>query len=36
MQFKKYIHLEKYGTTETQGIELGTAYVFPKLDGTNA
>lgn len=34
--FKKYMHLEKYGSDETQGIELGQCYVFPKLDGTNS
>ena len=36
MEFKKYQHLEKFGTTEVEGIEIGTCYVFPKLDGTNA
>lgn len=35
MEFDKYQHLEKFGTVETQGIEFGTCYVFPKLDGTN-
>lgn len=34
--FKKYMHIEKWGNDEVQGIELGKAYVFPKLDGTNA
>lgn len=34
--FAKYIHLEKFGTAEVQGIEIGEAYVFPKIDGTNA
>jgi hypothetical protein len=34
--FKKYIHLEKFGTDEVQGIELGKCYIFPKIDGTNA
>lgn len=33
--FKKYMHVERYGTDEVQGIELGTCYIFPKLDGTN-
>lgn len=33
--FVKYQHLERFGTDETTGIELGTCYVFPKLDGTN-
>lgn len=36
MQFRKYQHLERFGTTEVQGIELGKTYIFPKLDGTNA
>lgn len=36
MQFKKYQHLERFGTAETQNIELGECYVFPKIDGTNA
>lgn len=34
--FKPYMHLEKYGNTEVESIELGKVYVFPKLDGTNA
>ena len=36
MEFKKYQHLERFGTTEVQNIELGVCYIFPKLDGTNA
>ena len=36
MPFKKYQHLERFGTTEVSQIELGTCYVFPKIDGTNA
>lgn len=35
-QFKKYPHLERFGTTEVQNIELGNCFIFPKLDGTNA
>ena len=35
-EFKKYLHLEKYGNTAVEGINLGTVHVFPKLDGTNA
>lgn len=35
MEFKKYIHLERFGTAEVEGIEVGTTYVFPKIDGTN-
>ena len=36
MEFRKYQHLERFGTTEVKNIELGTCHVFPKLDGTNA
>lgn len=36
MEFKKYQHLERFGTTEVENIELGYCYVFPKIDGTNA
>ena len=36
MEFLKYQHIERLGTTETQGIEMGTVWVFPKIDGTNA
>jgi hypothetical protein len=35
-EFIKYMHVEKFGTAEVEGIEIGTCYVFPKLDGTNA
>jgi hypothetical protein len=34
--FKKYMHIERFGTDEVEGIELGKCYIFPKLDGTNA
>ena len=33
--FKKYQHIEKFGTTEVEGIDIGTCYIFPKIDGTN-
>ncbi len=36
MKFKKYMHLERFGHREVQGIENGTCHVFPKIDGTNA
>ncbi len=36
MEFLKYKHVERFGTTETNGIENGMCYVFPKIDGTNA
>ncbi|MFW6272302.1 MAG: RNA ligase family protein [bacterium] len=35
-QFRKYQHVERFGTTEVENIELGECYVFPKIDGTNA
>lgn len=35
MKFEKYQHIEKWGTDETEGIENGICYVFPKIDGTN-
>ena len=34
--FIKYQHIERLGTDETQGIENGMCYVFPKIDGTNS
>lgn len=34
-EFLKYMHLERFGTAEVEGIEIGLTYVFPKLDGTN-
>ena len=34
--FREYLHVERFGNDEVQGIELGECYVFPKLDGTNA
>jgi hypothetical protein len=33
--FKKYQHIERLGTNETDGLLLGQCYVFPKIDGTN-
>jgi hypothetical protein len=36
MNFEKYQHLERFGTSEVNGIENGMCYVFPKIDGTNA
>jgi len=36
MEYLKYQHVEKLGTSEVQGILCGTVYVFPKIDGTNA
>ncbi|MGK6342872.1 RNA ligase family protein [Chryseobacterium sp. DT-3] len=34
--FVKYQHLERFGTSEVENIELGECYVFPKIDGTNS
>lgn len=36
MEFVKYQHIERFGTDEVEGIELGKVYIFPKLDGTNS
>lgn len=36
MNFEKYQHVERFGTSEVRGIELGTCYVFPKIDRTNS
>lgn len=36
MEFKKYQHIERFGTTEVENIELGECFIFPKIDGTNA
>ena len=36
MTFRRYQHLERFGTTEVQNIELGECYIFPKIDGTNS
>ncbi|MDX8400921.1 MAG: RNA ligase family protein [Gallionellaceae bacterium] len=35
-EFRKYMHVERFGNDEVQGIELGKCYIFPKIDGTNA
>jgi hypothetical protein len=35
-EFTKYMHVERFGNTEVDGIEFGTTHIFPKLDGTNA
>lgn len=36
MEFKKYQHIERFGTTEVENIELGLCYIYPKIDGTNS
>lgn len=35
MEFKKYQHIEKLGSSEVEGILQGTVYIFYKIDGTN-
>jgi hypothetical protein len=35
MDFQKYMHLERFGNDEVEGIDAGIVYAFPKLDGTN-
>jgi hypothetical protein len=34
--FRPYLHVEKFGNAEVEGIENGDCHVFPKIDGTNA
>lgn len=35
MEFKKYQHIERFGTDGVQGITMGECLVFYKIDGTN-
>lgn len=35
MEFKKYQHIERFGYSGVNGIDIGECYIFPKLDGTN-
>ena len=35
-EFKKYQHIERLGSDEVEGINLGDTFIFPKLDGSNA
>jgi len=35
VEFEKYIHLERFGTDEVDGINIGECHIFPKIDGTN-
>ena len=35
MEFKKYQHIERFGTEEVEAIELGEVVIFPKIDGCN-
>lgn len=34
--FKKYQHIERFGTPEVDGLTQGNTYIFPKIDGTNS
>ena len=36
MEFKKYQHIERLGTTEVEGLLDGKVYLFYKIDGTNS
>jgi len=36
MDFRAYQHVERYGNEGVIGIEAGTCYIFPKIDGTNS
>ena len=36
MKFRKYQHIERFGTDEVLGIDDGLNYIFPKIDGTNS
>lgn len=33
--FRRYQSLKKFGFSETEGIEMGKTYVFPKIDGSS-
>lgn len=35
-EFRKYMHIERLGREEVDGVLNGTCYVFPKIDGTNS
>ena len=35
MEFKKYMHIERFGVDEVLDIELWEVYIFPKIDWTN-
>lgn len=36
MEFRKYQHIERFGTMEVENINLGECFIFPKIDGTNS
>ncbi len=33
--FKRYQHIERFGTDEVENITIGLCFVFPKIDGSN-
>jgi len=35
MEFLKYQHVERFGNSEVNGIEIGECFIFPKIDGAN-
>lgn len=35
MKFEEYQHVERFGSQEVDGIDIGRCYIFPKLDGSN-
>jgi len=35
MNYEPYMHIERLGNEEVEGIDEGTCYIFPKIDGTN-
>ena len=36
MNFRKYQHIERFGGTTVENIELGECFIFPKIDGSNS
>lgn len=36
MEYRKYMHIERLGREEVDGILNGTCYIYPKIDGTNS
>lgn len=36
VKYRSYDHVERFGSDDVNGIEIGKIYIFPKLDGTNA
>ena len=36
MEFRQYMHIERFGTDEVADIDIGQCWIFSKIDGTNA